>query len=115
MNKLFMLPPLFAAQHELLHFASRVLGQAAELYRSWALEMRQILTAEGNDLGFGRTLIWFQGDKCLGALPPLLIGDSDDATFQHRRMLGNNLLHLDRRDILATGNDDVLFAITQLN
>jgi hypothetical protein len=81
MHKFVVLPPLFAAQHELLHFASRVLGQAAELDGSRALEMRQVLTAEGNDLGFGRTVIRFQSDKCLGALPPLLIGDSDDGTL----------------------------------
>ena len=57
MNACSILSPLFSAQHELLHFTCRVLGQTTELDERWALEMRQVLTAESNDLGFGRTVI----------------------------------------------------------
>jgi hypothetical protein len=84
MNTCGLLPPLFAAQHELLHLPGRVLGQASDLDGSRALEMRQVLSAERDDLVFGHLLIFFHRDKPLGALPHFSSGMATTAQSSHR-------------------------------
>jgi hypothetical protein len=46
---------------------------------------------------------------------PLLVRRGDDRGLEHRRMAGERVLDLDRRDVLAAGNDDVLGAVAQLD
>ena len=63
MNALLASAPLLLTQHVLLHLPCRGLGQVAKLYGSRALEVRQALAAEGDDLLFGYPLPWLQGDE----------------------------------------------------
>ena len=60
---------------------------------------------------------WFglQPDVGLRHLAPLLVGDRDDRDFGDRGMIGQRLLHFDRRDILAARDDDVLHAVAQFD
>jgi hypothetical protein len=52
MDMHLVLLPLFATQHELQYFASRVLRQGTELHGGGALEVRKMLAAESDDLCF---------------------------------------------------------------
>ena len=63
----------------------------------------------------GGALALGQHDEGLGPLTPLLVGHADHRRLDDRRVRHDGLLHLDRRDVLATGDDDVLGAIAQLD
>src|SRR5262244_1522929 len=60
--------PLLVAQHELLGLAGRGLRQVAELDGRRALEARNVLPAEFDDLRLGRARARFQRDEGLGPL-----------------------------------------------
>jgi hypothetical protein len=105
--------PLLLAQHVLLHLPCRGLGQVAKLYGSRALEVRQALTAEGDDLLFGYPLPWLQGDERLGTFAPRLVGYGNNSALQNSGMLDDDLLHLNGRNVLATRDDHILLAIAQ--
>src|SRR5215204_125211 len=107
--------PLLLAQHELLHLAGGGLRQLPELHRCRALEARQAFPAEFDDLLLGDALPRLELDERLGSLAPLLVGYRDDGGLQHGRVVVHRLLDLDGRDVLAAGDDDVLFAVAQLH
>src|SRR5215204_7053240 len=54
-------------------------------------------------------------DECFGSLTPLRVGDRDHRAFEHSGVGGDDLLDLDRRDVLAAGDDDVLLAVADLD
>jgi hypothetical protein len=56
-----------------------------------------------------------QRDECLGHLAPALVRHADHRRFNHRRMGQQRLLDLDRRDVFAAGDDDVLQPVAQLD
>src|SRR3989454_10569336 len=107
--------PLLLAQDELLHLPGRRLRQVAELDGRRALEMRDVLAAELDDLRSGRRLTGLERDERLGALAPPLVGDRDNGALEHGRVPGDALLDLDRRDVLAARDDDVLLPVAQLD
>src|SRR5712691_10816574 len=107
--------PLLVAQHELLHLARRGLGEIAELDGRGRLEVGDVLLAELDDVLLAGALTGLEGDKSLGPLAPLLVGNGNHGALHHRGVLGHALLHLDGRDVLAPGDDDVLLRVPKLD
>src|SRR5712691_1829824 len=107
--------PFLLAQHELLHLPRRRLGQVTELDGGRRLEVGDVLLAEVDDLLRGRLLAGLERDEGFRALAPFLVGDGDDRALHHGGMAGHTLLDLDRRDVLAARDDDVLLAVAQLD
>jgi len=54
-------------------------------------------------------------DEGAGDLAPCRIGPGDHGDALHRRVLGQRFLDLDRRNVLAAGDDDVLGPVLELN
>src|SRR5262245_40173643 len=107
--------PFAIAQHELLDLAGRSLRQLAELHRGRALEASDVLPAELDDLLLARMRALLERDERLGALPPLLVRNRHHRALEDGRVLGDGLLDLDGRDVLSTGDDDVLLAVAELD
>src|SRR5438270_5684669 len=107
--------PFAVAKDVLLDLPGGGLGQVAELDRLRRFEVRDAAADVVDDLLLGRARPWLQGDERLRHLPPLVVGDRDDRTLQHRRMALDSLLDLDCRDVLAAGDDDVLLSVAQLD
>src|SRR5437667_53271 len=76
-------------------------GQVAELDGGRALEVRDVLAAELDDLGLGRLHPRLEGDERLRPLAPLLVGHGDHRALHDRGVARDGLLHLDGRDVLA--------------
>src|SRR6185436_841029 len=107
--------PLPVAQDELLHLAGRGLGQVAELDGRRALEVGDVLAAERDDLLLGGLPSGLERHEGLRPLAPLGVGDGDHRALHHRRMPRHRLLDLDRRDVLAARDDDVLLPVAELD
>ncbi|KAF1854083.1 hypothetical protein Lal_00005300 [Lupinus albus] len=103
------------AQDVFLDLAGGGLRQRAEHHRARALEVSHVRPAEGDDVGLGRGGAVLQRDEGAGRLAPLLVMAGDDGGLQHLWMLVEHILHLDGRDVLATGDDDVLRAVLDLD
>ena len=104
------------AQHEFLDLAGRGLGQRAEHHRPRRLVMRHVLAAEGDDRRRPSAVApGFKRDEGAGALAPCRVGPRDHRRLHHRRMAVEHLLDLERRDVLAAGDDDVLGAVLDLD
>ena len=56
-----------------------------------------------------------QFDEGAGRLAPFVVGPRDDRGELHGGVLEQRVLDLDRGDVLAAGNDDVLRAVAQLD
>src|SRR5947209_12145923 len=107
--------PLLLAKDELLDLAGRGLGELAELDGRGGFEAGDALLTEVYDLLFGCLFALLQGNESLRALAPLIVWDGDDGGLHHGRMLDDDLLDLDRRDVLAAGDDHVLAAVPDLD
>ncbi len=77
--------------------------------------MRQPLAAEREDFLCARARALFESDEGFGTLAPALVGNPDHRAFEHGRVGADGLLDLDRRDVLAAGDDDVLGAVAQFD
>ena len=77
--------------------------------------MRDPPTTELDDLRLARLRTRPQRHKRLRPLPPPLVRHRHNRTLEHRRMSDHRLLHLDRRDVLATRDDHVLRPVPQLH
>src|SRR4051812_8160380 len=107
--------PLLLAQDELLDLAGRRPRELAELDRRRALELRQVLAAELEQLVLPGVLARLELDERLRALAPLLVRHRHDGDLGDRRVPGDRLLDLDARDVLAARDDDVLGAVAELD
>src|SRR5262249_7992336 len=107
--------PFALAQHELLGFARRCLRQRAELNRVRALVVCEALPAERDDLLRGGRAALAERDERLRPLAPVRVRDPDDRAFEYGRVGGDRLLDFDAGDVLATGDDDVLAAVAELD
>src|ERR1700720_427212 len=107
--------PLPVAQHELLDLAGGGLRQLSELDGGRRLEVGDVLLAELDDVPLGGALVRLQRDERLGPLAPFLVRDRDHRALHDARMPGHALLDLDRRDVLAARDDDVLLPVAQLD
>src|SRR4051794_3493763 len=62
-----------------------------------------------------RRRIGLQGDEGAGAFSPLWVRAGHHRRFQDGRVPVQRLLHLQRGDVLTTGDDDVLGAVLDLD
>src|SRR5690606_26258773 len=96
------------AQHVLLDLPGRGLGDLLEADLAWALEVREPFAAMRDELLGARLRAGPALDEGERGLAPLRIGLGAHPAGEHRRMGVENVLDLDRRDVLATRDDDVL-------
>lgn len=68
-----------------------------------------------DDFSFRRNLARLQLDISHRHFTPFVVSTSDHTTGRHGRVLVERILHFDRRDVLAAGDDDVLGAILELD
>src|SRR4051812_2582784 len=103
------------AQDEFLNLPGRGLRQRPEYNVVRRLEMGQALAAERDDvggIGMGAVLEHHKGAR---RLAPLRVRSRDNGGFEHRRVAVQHVLDLDRRDVLAARDDDVLRAVLDLD
>ena len=103
------------AQFVLADLAGGGTGQRAELDVLGTFEMRQALAAPVDQLFGGGGVVGLEPDVGLGHLAPFLVGDRHDGDFGDGGVIGQRLLHFDRRDVLAARDDDVLHAVAQFD
>src|ERR671916_1322982 len=115
MNPLLLAGPLLLAQDVLLHLASRGLGELGELHGGGGFEAGDVLLAKVYDLLLGRLLSLLEGHESLGPLAPLVVRHRGDGGLHDGRMTGDDPFHLDRRDVLTAGDDDVLVPVADLD
>src|SRR5579884_691481 len=107
--------PLPLPQHVFLDLAGRGLGKVSELYPLRALEVRDPLAAVGDDLLGRRRPAGPERHERLRHLAPGLVRRGDDRALQDGRVGRDRLLDLDRADVLAARDDDVLHPVAQLD
>src|SRR5262249_11939980 len=74
--------------------------------------MREVVAAPSYDVvRRNRTAVGLERDKSAGGLAPERIGLRDYGRLHHLRMAIEHILDFDRRNVLATRDDDVLRAI----
>lgn len=96
-------------------FSSCGLGQVGEDKTCRALEVREPLEAVVAQLAIGDTLSRADGDERDRNLAPMLVGLCDNRALHYVVMLDHDLLDLNGADVLATGDDQVLLAVTELD
>src|SRR5262245_13951485 len=108
----FLVPlPFFLTEFESFNLTGRGFGKVAKLHGFGTLKVRHVLTAEGDDvLGIGLHA-WLGDDKGFRHLSPAFVRDGDHGDFLHGGMPVNGVLYLDRRNVLAAANNNILFAI----
>src|SRR5439155_3798166 len=114
-DPLLLASPLLLAQDELLNLPRGGLRQVAELDGGGTLEVRDVLAAKLDDVPLGRALAGLERDERLGPLAPLRVGDRDHRALEHGGVPDDGPFDLDRRDVLAARDDDVLLPIAQLD
>ena len=72
------------------------------------LEMRHVVPAEADQFRFSCRLSLTQGNEGAGHFAPFVIRLGDDSNVQNGGMFVEDRFDLDGRNILATGNNDVL-------
>src|SRR5262245_66444255 len=103
--------PVALAQLLLQYFTGAALGERfKELDRLRDLETGQNGAAIINELFFGHRLPLLEYDERFRNLAPAVIGHGNDRALQDQRVRIDGLLDLDRRNILAARDDDVLLA-----
>src|SRR6476660_2549337 len=107
--------PFPFAQHELLDLAGRRLRQLAEMNGLRALEAGQARLAVVDNFLLSHRGAVAQDNEGLRCLAPIIVRNADHRYLEHGGMRGNGLLNLDRRDVLATANDDVLGPVAQFD
>src|SRR5262252_2919942 len=100
--------PLLVAQDELLDLARRGLGEVPELDGGGTLEARNESAAKRDDVLLRRARARLERHEGLGAFSPLLVGHRHHRAFENGRVARDRLLHLDRGDVLAARDYDVL-------
>src|SRR5262249_49779123 len=103
--------PLLLTQLEFFDFARGGLGEVAEFHRLRALKMRHVLAAEGDNLFCAGLHPRLENDKRFRDLTPALVWDGHHGDFLHGGLPVNGISHLNRENILAATNDDVLLAV----
>src|SRR5208283_3356656 len=103
------------AQGELLDLAGRRLGDLGENDRARALVMREALAAPGDEFLRSRRVARLHFDEGAGRLAPFLVRTRDHGGELDARMLEQGVLHIDRGDVLAARDDDVLRAVAELD
>src|SRR3954468_3832301 len=102
------------AQQVLLHLAGGGLRQLAVDESLRHLECRQSRADEGGELRVVDVGVRAESHVGDGDLTPLLVRRTYHRRLQHSGMGVEGSLHLDRGDVLAAGDDDVLAAVADL-
>jgi len=103
------------SQPKLLDFSGRGLWYFCENDVARTLVTREVVSRVCDQLLRRGAHAGLELDESARRLAPFLVGLGDDRDDRHRRMPVERLLHLDRRDVLAAGDDDVLRAVFQLD
>ena len=75
-----------------------------------------MLAAPAGDVGFAGVLpAWLQGNERARGFSPLFIRARHHGGFKHCRVFVQGVLDFNGGDVLATGNDDVLEAVLDLD
>src|SRR5690606_5498653 len=106
--------PVGFAQHALEDLAAGIAGDRFdEVDRAWALEVRDALAHEADDVvGLDRLAGLGHHDR-LDLLAPLVVGHADDGPVGDRGVLHQDVLDLRRVDVLAARDDQVLDPVVQ--
>src|SRR6266567_275555 len=108
--------PKFFAQLELLQLAGRRPWEGAhEANAMWNFEVRHVRSAEVYDLLFLGHLPIPKNHERHWRLPPLLGRDADDSSLQDCRILVEDVLDLNRGDVLTPGDDHVFGAVDDVD
>ena len=91
------------------------LGKVAEYHPRGAFEMGHGFAAVGDDVVLACVLAGPQFDEGARRLAPLFVRRGDHRDGGNRRMPVDDAFDLDRRDVLAAGNDDVFGSVLQLD
>ena len=102
------------AKNEFLDLAGRRFRKFAENDGFRTLEARKAFTAEGRDLFRGCVCVLAQFDESARRFAPLFVGLGDNGGERHGGVLVEDALDFDRRDILATRDNDVLQPVLDL-
>src|SRR5215831_19087690 len=102
------------SKDEFLDFARRRLRQRAEHHRARRLEAREVGAAMLDQLVLGDLGTGLDLDEGARGLAPLLVRLRDHGRGLHGRMAVEHVFHLERGDVLAPGDDDVLGAVLDL-
>src|SRR5207302_6914372 len=104
--------PVGLAELELLELAGGRAGErVAQLDRRRALVVRHARATERDQVRRARLGARAEHDQRLDGLAPLLVGDADHGGLGDGGVLVEAVLDLDRRDVLAAGDDHVLLPV----
>src|SRR5271155_4085796 len=103
------------AQGEFLHFPGRGLGNFGENDVARTFVARQARPAPFDQLIGRRAMARLHLDEGAWRFAPFLVGPRHHCGELHAGMLEQGVLDLDRRNVLAAGNDDVLRPVAQLD
>ena len=92
-----------------------VFGSSPKTTRFGTLKRARWRAAMLDQLGLGDRRAGLQLDERARRLAPLRVGLRDDRRGEHRRMAIEHVLDLERADVLAAGDDDVLRAVLDLD
>src|SRR4029453_2933792 len=109
--------PFLLAQFELLDLPAARTGQRRhELNRLGRLETGDVFPYVRDQLRLTDLAgVRGENDERLGALAPLLVGYADHRRFVDGGVRFEGVLHLDGRDVLTAGDDDVLGPVPQFH
>ena len=103
------------AQLALEQLAARVAREGVgEDHLRRALEVREALAGEGDQLVLGDRGTGPAHHEGDGNLTPLVVWDAHDGELVHVGVAGEHVLHLGRIDVLAAGDDHVLDAVVNV-
>src|SRR5207245_1034830 len=104
------------AEHELLDFAGGRLGQLLhEGHPLRRFEVSHPAAGELADLIVCGRCARLEDHEGMRRLPPLLVRDADDGHLLYGGMAEQDALDLDRGDVLAAADDDVLDPVSNLD
>src|SRR4051794_31692906 len=97
------------SQFELLDLSCRGLRQTAEGDEPRTFEVRQMHAAPGDDVFLrGALHVRLERDEGMWSLAPLIVGLCYHSCLHYVGVLVKHLLHFQRADVLASGDDDIL-------
>src|SRR4029450_3874718 len=103
------------AQLEFLNLAGRCARQLGEHDVARTLVAGEVVAAPGDESRPRRLLPRLELDEGARRLAPLVGGLGHDRGGSDRGMLVERVLHLDRGNVLTTGDDDVLGTVLELD